>query len=70
MNPKVMELLIDGALAVIEAAKIIAPALLASKAAKSTAFRELAAEVTKSVAEPTETELEEDRARRRVGGGT
>lgn len=69
MDPKAVERVIDLVVAVVEILAAVVPDLLASKMAKSAKFRELVTRVTASQAELTETELEADRARARVGGG-
>lgn len=69
MDAVAWEAAIKGALLILEAAANVVPALVQTKAQQSEAFRKLAADVTQSVGEPTDTEKAADAARARLGGG-
>lgn len=69
LGPQDWERIIDASMVTLEVARATVPALLASRAAKRVAFRELAGEVSTAIVEPTETEVEEQRARQRLHQG-
>lgn len=72
INPAMIERAVDGVLVLLEILRVVAPAITASRAAKSAAFRALAKEAGESLDEPTETEREAEAAKVRLGmgGGT